>query len=58
MLALARAGKVDLILTKSISRFARNTTVVLEVVRELKLLGVEVQFEKDNISSIQRTVDC
>ena len=52
MLALARAGEIDLILTKSISRFARNTTVVLEVVRELKLLGVEVQFEKDNISSM------
>ena len=52
MLALARAGEIDLILTKSISRFARNTTVVLEVVRELKLLGVEVQFQKDNISSM------
>lgn len=52
MLDLARAGEIDLILTKSISRFARNTTVVLEVVRELKLLGVEVKFEKDNISSM------
>ena len=52
MLALAREGNIDLILTKSISRFARNTTVVLEVVRELKLLGVEVKFEKDNISSM------
>ncbi len=52
MLTMARAGEIDLILTKSISRFARNTTVVLEVVRELKLLGVEVQFEKDNISSM------
>lgn len=52
MLALARAGEIDLILTKSISRFARNTTLVLEVVRELKELGVEVVFEKDNISSL------
>ena len=52
MLALAREGNIDLILTKSISRFARNTTVVLEVVRELKRLGVEVQFEKENISSM------
>ena len=51
MLALARAGEIDLILTKSISRFARNTTLVLEVVRELKELGVEVVFEKDNIST-------
>ena len=51
MLALARAGKLDLILTKSISRFARNTTIVLELVRELKELGVEVFFEKEQISS-------
>ena len=51
MLALAREQKMDLILTKSISRLARNTTIVLEVVRELKSLGVEVKFEKENISS-------
>ena len=51
MLALVRAGKLDLILTKSISRFARNTTIVLELVRELKELGVEVFFEKEQISS-------
>ena len=51
MLALARAGEIDLILTKSISRFARNTTIVLEMVRELKELDVEVLFEKENISS-------
>jgi len=52
MLALASEKKLDLILTKSISRFARNTTIVLEVVRELKALGVEVIFEKENISSL------
>ena len=51
MLALARGGEIDLILTKSISRFARNTALVLEVVRELKGLGVEVIFEKDNNST-------
>ncbi|MDT8900286.1 recombinase family protein [Anaeroselena agilis] len=51
MLNLAREGEIDLILTKSISRFARNTTLVLEVVRKLKDLGVEVVFEKDNIST-------
>ncbi len=51
MLALAKAGEIDLILTKSISRFARNTLLVLEAVRELKELGVEIIFEKDNISS-------
>ena len=48
MLVLARAGDIDLILTKSISRFARNTAIVLEVVRELKELGVEVIFENIN----------
>jgi len=52
MLALARDHKIDRILTKSISRFARNTTIILEVVRELKTLNVEVIFEKENISSL------
>ena len=52
MLEAARAGEIDLILTKSISRFARNTTIVLKIVRELKSLGVGVIFEKDNLSSL------
>ena len=43
------AGKVDIVLTKSISRFARNTVDLLETVRHLKDLGVEVRFEKENI---------
>lgn len=51
MLAQARAGKIDLILTKSISRFARNTVDLLETIRALKTLGVEVRFEKENIST-------
>ena len=51
MLDLARSGNLDLILTKAISRFARNTAIVLELVRELKELGTEVIFEKENISS-------
>ena len=51
MLALARAHEIDLILTKSISRFARNTTLVLAYVRELKTLGVEICFEKEKIST-------
>ena len=51
MLASARAGEIDVILTKSISRFARNTVDLLEVVRELNSLGVEVRFEKENIST-------
>lgn len=51
MLDRARAGGIDLILTKSISRFARNTVDLLETIRELKTLGVEVRFEKENIST-------
>lgn len=45
----AKAGKIDLILTKSISRFARNTVVLLKVVRELKNLNIDVYFEEQNI---------
>ena len=51
MLALARNHQIDLILTKSISRFARNTTLVLEYVRELKAIGVEIYFEKEKLST-------
>ena len=51
MLASARAGEIDVILTKSISRFARNTVDLLKVVRELNSLGVEVRFEKENLST-------
>ena len=45
-------GKIDMVITKSITRFARNTVILLETVRELKLLGVDVFFEKENIHSI------
>ena len=45
-------GKIDVILTKSIQRFARNTVDLLEVVRHLKTLGIEVRFEKENINSL------
>lgn len=47
-----RAGKIDLILTKSISRFARNTVTLLATVRELKSLGVDVFFEEQNIHTM------
>lgn len=47
-----RAGNIDLIITKSISRFARNTVTLLETVRELKLLGIDVFFEEQNIHTI------
>jgi DNA invertase Pin-like site-specific DNA recombinase len=42
-------GKIDLIITKSVSRFARNTVDSLTTVRQLKEKGVEVYFEKENI---------
>ncbi|CAK7036295.1 MAG: hypothetical protein BACD_00124 [Bacteroides rodentium] len=45
------AGNVQIILVKSISRFARNTVDLLNTVRHLKEIGVEVRFEKENISS-------
>lgn len=53
----AKAGKIDLILTKSISRFSRNTVDSLTVTRELKAKGVEVYFEKENISSMDKTAE-
>ena len=49
MIELALAGGIDLILTKSISRFARNTVDTLQTVRNLKAAGVEVIFEKENL---------
>ena len=45
-------GMIDIILTKSISRFARNTVDLLQTVRRLKVLGIEVRFEKENINSL------
>jgi site-specific DNA recombinase len=47
-----RDGKIDMVITKSISRFARNTVTMLETLRELKLINVDVYFEKENIHSI------
>jgi site-specific DNA recombinase len=52
LLADCRAGYIDLILTKSISRFARNTVTLLKTVRELKLLEVDVFFEEQNIHTM------
>ena len=49
MIEDCKAGHIDLIITKSISRFARNTLDCLQYVRLLKDLGVEVMFEKENI---------
>lgn len=51
MLAACDNGEINLILTKSISRFARNTVDLLNTVRHLKDIGVEVRFEKENLST-------
>lgn len=52
MIEDCRQGKIDLVITKSISRFARNTVTLLQVVRELKSLGVDVFFEEQHIHTI------
>lgn len=52
MVADALNGNIDLILTKSISRFARNTVDSIQTVRSLKDKGVEVYFEKENIHTL------
>lgn len=57
MISDARNGDIDLILTKSLSRFARNTVDTLTIVRELRDIEVEVFFEKENISSLDTKVD-
>lgn len=53
MIRLCRRGKIDLILTKSISRFARNTVDCLAYIRELKELKIPVVFEKENINTMK-----
>ena len=52
LLADCRDGKIDLVLTKSISRFARNTVDLLETVRGLKSMGVDVFFEEQNLHTM------
>ena len=47
-----RDGKIDMVIMKSVSRFARNTLMTLESIRELKALGVDIYFERENIHSI------
>ena len=52
MLEDCEGGRIDIILVKSISRFARNTVDLLATVRYLKSLGIEVRFEKENINHL------
>ena len=57
MIRAAMAGEIDLIITKSISRFARNTVDTLTTVRKLKAIGVEVYFEKEQIYTLDPRVN-
>lgn len=52
LIADCKAGQVDAVITKSISRFARNTVTLLETVRELKGCGVDVFFEEQKIHTL------
>ena len=52
MIEDCEAGKIDMIITKSISRFARNTVVLLSTLRKLKELNINVYFEEQNINSM------
>lgn len=51
MIADCKAGKIDFVITKSISRFARNTTDCLEMVRKLLELDIPIYFEKENLNT-------
>ncbi len=52
LLTDCRSGHIDMVITKSISRFARNTVTLLKTIRELKGLGINVFFEDQNMDSI------
>ncbi len=52
MLIDCRAGKIDMVITKSLTRFARNTVTLLETARELRTLNVDIYFEKENIHTL------
>lgn len=54
LLAECEAGRIDIILTKSISRFASNTVDLLVTIRRLKELGIDVHFEKERINTLSR----
>ena len=55
MIDLCRKGKIDLIITKSISRFARNLIDSIKYIREMKSIGVTIIFEKENINTSEMT---
>ena len=57
MLTDCRDGKIDLIVTKSISRFARNTITLVETMRELRTMGIDIYFENEKLHSISASGD-
>lgn len=57
MIADAKAGKIDLVLVKSISRLARNTVDSLNIARELKRYGTEIKFEKEGINTFDSSCE-
>lgn len=52
LIADCKSGLIDLVLTKSISRLARNTVTILESVRAMKEIGMDIFFEEQNINSL------
>ena len=52
LIADCRAGKIDMVITKSISRFARNTVTLLQTVRDFKAWEVDIFFEEQNIHTM------
>ncbi len=52
MIRMCKLGKIDLVLTKSISRFARNTVDCLSYIRLLRAMGIGIYFEKENINTL------
>lgn len=52
MIQDAKAGKIDIIVTKSLSRFARNTVDCLKTIREMKAINVDIFFEEQNIHTL------
>ena len=57
MIADCENGLVDMILTKSLSRFARNTVDSLTTIRKLKVLGIGIYFEKENTFTLDSKGD-
>lgn len=55
MISDCENGKIDLILIKSVSRYARNIVDCISYIRILKSLGIAIYFEEQNINTLQRT---